>query len=120
MYEADGMAPEHARRAAADVMRRPEEALAVHARAELGVDPASWRRRRRPALSSLVCFLFGALLPVIPWLWSASGHGADGRLGRHRRRRRGRRRGVIGRLAERSIVRSIAPPGADRARRLRA
>ena len=31
---------EHAQRAAADVMREPDEALAVHARAELGVDPA--------------------------------------------------------------------------------
>ena len=122
MYEADGMAPEHARRAAADVMRRPDEALAVHARAELGVDPGepgvavAGRRRRRSS-----CFLLGALLPVVPWLWSATGHGAD--------RRRRSSIGVvaaavvgalIGRLADRSIVRSIAAPGADRARRLRA
>ena len=73
MYEADGMSPEHARRAAADVMRRPEEALAVHARAELGVDPDSLASPWRAAASSLVCFLFGALLPVLPWLWSAWG-----------------------------------------------
>lgn len=73
MYEADGMEPEHARRAAADVMRQPTEALAVHARAELGVDPANLASPAQAALSSLVCFLFGALLPVLPWLTSASG-----------------------------------------------
>jgi vacuolar iron transporter family protein len=107
MYEADGMSPEHARRAAADVMRRPDEALAVHARAELGVDPGSLASPARAAASSLVCFLFGALLPVVPWLWSASGTAptvmsvvigvvAAAAVG-----------ALIGRLADRSIIRSI-------------
>ncbi len=73
MYEADGMAPEHARRAAADVMRRPEEALAVHARAELGIDPAQLPSALRAAVSSFVAFMFGALLPVVPWIAGGSG-----------------------------------------------
>jgi VIT1/CCC1 family predicted Fe2+/Mn2+ transporter len=107
MYEADGMSPEHARRAAADVMRRPEEALAVHARAELGVDPGRLASPARAAASSLVCFLFGALLPVVPWLWSATGTAptvasivigviAAAAVG-----------ALIGRLAARSVPRSI-------------
>ncbi|MGI9053800.1 MAG: VIT1/CCC1 transporter family protein [Ilumatobacteraceae bacterium] len=73
MYEADGMEPDRARLAAADVMRRPAEALAVHARAELGVDPGKLASPMTAAVSSLVCFLFGALLPVVPWLFDVSG-----------------------------------------------
>lgn len=107
MYEADGMSPEHAQRAAADVMRRPEEALAVHARAELGVDPGSLASPTRAALSSLVCFLFGALLPVMPWLWSASGTAptvASIVIGVLAATAVG---ALIGRLADRSVARSI-------------
>ena len=107
MYEADGMTPEHARRAAADVMRRPEAALAVHTRAELGVDPGNLASPARAALSSLVCFLFGALLPVVPWLWSASGTAptvASVVIGVVAAAAVG---AVIGRLAERSVLRSI-------------
>ena len=91
MYEADGMAPEHARRAAADVMRRPEEALAVHARAELGVDPEPGlavrvRQRRRwcASCSAPCCRSCRGVVGVRD--------GADDRVRRHRRRRRGRRR----------------------------
>ena len=108
MYEADGMSPEHARRAAADVMRRPDEALAVHARAELGVDPDS-------LASPLAC---GCLVAgVLPVRRPAAGAAVAVR------RRRGRRRrspsvvigvvaaaavgALIGRLADRSIARSI-------------
>ena len=40
MYESPtAWMPEQARLAAADVMRQPDEALAVHAREELGIDP---------------------------------------------------------------------------------
>jgi VIT1/CCC1 family predicted Fe2+/Mn2+ transporter len=73
MYEADGMEPDRARHAAADVMRLPDEALAVHARAELGVDPGKLPSPLAAAATSLVCFLFGALLPVVPWLFDVSG-----------------------------------------------
>ncbi len=73
MYQADGMDADRARLAAADVMRSPAEALTVHARAELGVDPDRLPSPAVAAGSSLVCFLFGALLPVVPWLFPVSG-----------------------------------------------
>ena len=106
MYIADGMDPDHAKRAAADVMRRPDEALAVHARAELGVDPAHLASPWRAAASSLVCFLVGALLPVIPWLGEATGTApavASVLIGVVAAAIVG---ALIGRLAERSVPRT--------------
>jgi VIT1/CCC1 family predicted Fe2+/Mn2+ transporter len=73
MYEAHGMTPDQARRAASDVMRQPDEALIVHAREELGVDPEGLASPWKAAALSLVCFLVGALAPVIPWLGEATG-----------------------------------------------
>jgi len=107
MYERHGMAPEQAKAAADDVMRRPEEALSVHAREELGIDPEELASPWQAAVLSFVCFLFGALLPVIPWFLGADGTapkvvslvigaGAAAVVG-----------AVLGRLAERSIVRSV-------------
>jgi vacuolar iron transporter family protein len=107
MYEADGMEPDHARRAASDVMRRPDEALTVHARAELGVDPDQLPSPAQAALSSILAFLFGALLPVIPWLTSASGTAptiASVLIGVVTAAAVG---AIIGRMAERSVLRSI-------------
>lgn len=75
MYVADGMSREDAERAATDVMREPETALVVHARAELGVDPRKLASPVRAAISSIAAFLFGALLPVLPWLFGAEGAG---------------------------------------------
>jgi VIT1/CCC1 family predicted Fe2+/Mn2+ transporter len=72
MYEGHGMTRQIALDAAADVMRMPEAALAVHAREELGVDPDELGSPWSAAGLSLICFLVGALLPVIPWL---AGHG---------------------------------------------
>ncbi|MBI5087599.1 MAG: VIT1/CCC1 transporter family protein [Actinobacteria bacterium] len=56
-----------AARAAADVMRDERRALVVHTREELGVDPEDLPSPWRASASSLVCFIIGALLPVIPW-----------------------------------------------------
>jgi len=107
MYVADGMDPERARLAAADVMRRPDDALAVHARTELGVDPDRLASPAVAAGSSLICFLFGALLPVLPWLFDVTGMAptiasiviaviAAAAVG-----------AIIGRSAARSIARSV-------------
>src|SRR3954471_3346270 len=63
MYQADGMSPDDASRAARDVMRRPDVALAVHARAELGVDPDRLASPWRAGVFSIIAFLVGALLP---------------------------------------------------------
>jgi VIT1/CCC1 family predicted Fe2+/Mn2+ transporter len=108
MYEAHGMTPDQARRAAADVMQQPDEALMVHAREELGVDPEGLASPWKAAALSLVCFLVGALAPVIPWLGSSTGTAPTlvsiaigvvlaGVVG-----------ALIARFAERSVVRSVA------------
>lgn len=68
MYEGHGMTPETAQRAADEVMRTPEQAVEVHAREELGVDPYDLPSPLRAAAVSLACFLFGAFLPLLPWL----------------------------------------------------
>ncbi len=75
IYESHGIEPERAALAAADVMRKPDIALGVHAREELGVDPGVLPSAMGAALLSLICFLFGALSPVIPW-YIGSGDGA--------------------------------------------
>jgi VIT1/CCC1 family predicted Fe2+/Mn2+ transporter len=67
VYESHGMGSERAAAAAHEVMQQPEAALAVHAREELGIDPDSLPSPLGAAALSLVCFLFGALLPVVPW-----------------------------------------------------
>ena len=110
MYEGHGISPDTARAAAEDVMLSPEVALRVHVREEMGVDPDDLPSALGAAGISLVCFLFGALLPVIPWFTGATGFApaaisvaigvvAAGFVG-----------AAIGRFAERSIVRSIARP----------
>lgn len=73
IYESHGMAPQRAAEAAAEVMQRPDQALAVHAREELGVDPHDLPSALAAAGLSLVCFLLGALLPIIPWFVGSGG-----------------------------------------------
>lgn len=107
MYEQHGISPDTARAAAEDVMARPDVALRVHSREEMGVDPADLPSALRAAVVSFVCFSFGALLPVIPWFTGATGLApaavsvfigvvAAGIVG-----------AAIGRYAERSIVKSV-------------
>lgn len=67
IYEGHGMGSERAAAAAHEVMLQPESALIVHAREELGVHPDELPSAMWAAGISLVCFLFGALVPVIPW-----------------------------------------------------
>ena len=76
IYESHGIDPQRAADAAADVMRRPETALAVHAREELGVDPDDLPSAFWAAGLSFVCFIFGALLPLIPWYLGSGGSAA--------------------------------------------
>lgn len=73
VYEGHGMDRTHAERAAAQVMSSPDRALGVHTREELGVDPEDLASPLAAAALSFVCFAFGALLPVIPWLFAATG-----------------------------------------------
>ena len=68
MYRSHGMSSKQAEAAAAEVMKDPERAVMVHAREEFGLDPAQLPNPLRVAAVSIVTFLVGALLPVIPWL----------------------------------------------------
>lgn len=106
IYESHGMGRDRAAAAAAEVMQQPETALAVHAREELGVDPDDLPSALGAAGLSLVCFLFGALLPLVPWYvadgtgaaWASLliGVAAAGVVG-----------GVVARFAERSLVSGV-------------
>ncbi len=106
MYEQHGMGPERARSAAAEVMQQPDVALVVHAREEFGIDPDELPSAVGAAGVSLVCFLIGAFLPLIPWFigggaaaaWASLGIGlvAAAVVG-----------GLVGKFAERSIPASI-------------
>ncbi|MER7165718.1 VIT1/CCC1 transporter family protein [Micromonospora sp. NPDC000207] len=48
--------------------RRPEEALRVHVREELGVDPDDQPSPWTAAISSFLFFSVGALMPLLPYL----------------------------------------------------
>lgn len=69
IYESHGMSRTQAVAGAADVMRNPENAVFVHAREEFGLDPSKLPKPLFIGLLSLVSFLAGALLPVIPWFF---------------------------------------------------
>jgi VIT1/CCC1 family predicted Fe2+/Mn2+ transporter len=73
MYESHGISPDTARAAAEDVMTSPETALRVHTREEMGIDLHDLPSAFQAAAISFVCFMFGALLPVIPWFTGANG-----------------------------------------------
>jgi vacuolar iron transporter family protein len=75
LYESFGMSQDHAEEAAAAVMKEPDTALVVHARHELGIDPTDMPSPWWAGGLSLVCFLFGALMPIVPW-FVGSGTGA--------------------------------------------
>lgn len=107
IYEAHGMGRERAAAAAEEVMREPDTALAVHAREELGVDPDSLPSAVWAAGLSLVCFLFGAMLPVIPWFVDGGDSAALASLviGVIAAAFVG---GLVARFAERSLIAGIA------------
>ncbi|MFJ3493957.1 VIT1/CCC1 transporter family protein [Streptomyces sp. NPDC086091] len=68
LYEGRGVDPDLARRVARQLSRDPEQALEIHAREELGVDPADLPSPAVAAVSSFGSFALGALLPVAPYL----------------------------------------------------
>lgn len=69
-----GIQPELAERLAADLMHDPELALRTHAREELGVDPSAIGSPWTAAISSLIAFALGAMVPLLPWLFTSSGN----------------------------------------------
>ncbi|GAA1413521.1 VIT1/CCC1 transporter family protein [Catellatospora coxensis] len=79
-----GISPELARQLAEDLRAQPDEALRMHVREELGIDPDSKPSPWTAAISSFVCFSVGALIPLISYLfgseslWLALGIGGLG------------------------------------------
>lgn len=63
IYEARGLTPELARQVADQLMNR--DALAAHARDELGLSEATAARPLQAALASALAFAVGAALPVV-------------------------------------------------------
>lgn len=70
IYQAKGMAPEAAAKAARDVMGDPEAFLDTKVREELGIDPeelggSAWEA----AIASFFLFAMGAVIPVVPFFF---------------------------------------------------
>ena len=75
MYRQHGMSREQAAASAREVMRDPERAVIVHAREEFGLDAGNLPNPLQIGVISLITFLGGAMLPVLPWIF-ASGSAA--------------------------------------------
>lgn len=74
IFLGQGIEAEMAGRLAADLMHDPELALRTHAREELGVDPSATGSPWTAAISSLIAFSLGAMVPLLPWLLTSSGN----------------------------------------------
>lgn len=72
LYESRGVEPGLAREVARQLSKDPEQALEIHAREELGIDPGELPSPGVAAVSSFGAFAVGALLPVLPYLFGAS------------------------------------------------
>jgi len=68
MYVEKGVDPAVAREMAQQVHRDLDNAVSVHAREELGVDPDDLASPTLAAVSSFLSFAVGALVPVLPYL----------------------------------------------------
>ncbi|MEX2973377.1 VIT1/CCC1 transporter family protein [Streptomyces sp. C184] len=72
LYVSRGVEPALARQVAEQLSSDPEQALEIHAREELGIDPSDLPSPAVAAISSFGSFALGALLPVLPYLLGAS------------------------------------------------
>jgi VIT1/CCC1 family predicted Fe2+/Mn2+ transporter len=68
MYKARGVDADLAEKIAVQLSKRPDSALQVHVREELGVDPHELPSPVTAAGASLVTFAVGALVPLLPYL----------------------------------------------------
>lgn len=71
MYIARGVDPDTAAKVSEQLSRDPDQALLIHAQEELGVDPTQLPSPWTAAVSSLLSFSVGALLPLLPYLFGA-------------------------------------------------
>ncbi|MBC9724611.1 VIT1/CCC1 transporter family protein [Streptomyces sp. TRM68367] len=72
LYQARGVEPKLAREVARQLSEDPEQALEIHAREELGIDPGDLPSPLVAAVSSFGSFALGALVPVLPYLLGAN------------------------------------------------
>ena len=68
IYEARGVNIDQAREVSRSLLARPEQALDVLAREELGLNPDDLGSPWQAAISSFLAFGFGALVPLVPFL----------------------------------------------------
>ncbi|MGI8776329.1 MAG: VIT1/CCC1 transporter family protein [Acidimicrobiales bacterium] len=71
LYRSRGIESAVAEDLAEALMRDPKVALETHAREELGIHPESLGAPVAAAVSSLVAFSAGALIPLLPWFFGA-------------------------------------------------
>jgi VIT1/CCC1 family predicted Fe2+/Mn2+ transporter len=71
-YERRGLGPELAAQVAREISRDPQNALEVHVREELGVDPSDLPSPVTAAVSSFLAFAVGAVIPLVPYLLGAT------------------------------------------------
>ena len=71
MYVEKGIDQELAHEVARQIHQDVDNAVAVHAREELGVDPEDLASPMLAAVSSFVAFALGAMVPVLPYLFGA-------------------------------------------------
>jgi len=76
IYQARGVELAQARAVSRALLSRPEQALDVLAREELGINPADLGSPWRAASASFVTFAVGALVPLVPFLARLSGSAA--------------------------------------------
>ncbi|HHH35721.1 MAG TPA: hypothetical protein ENK48_02700 [Gammaproteobacteria bacterium] len=74
IYNARGVDMAQAREIATDLLKDPEHALNTLAREELGLNPDDLGSPLGAAAASFVSFAFGALLPLLPFLYGGSTH----------------------------------------------
>ncbi|MEC4020267.1 VIT1/CCC1 transporter family protein [Streptomyces sp. H27-D2] len=72
LYESRGVEAGLAREVAGQLSKDPEQALEIHAREELGIDPSDLPSPLVAAVSSFGSFALGALLPLLPYLLGAT------------------------------------------------
>ncbi len=72
MYEAKGIDADLALEVSRQIHRDVDNAVRVHAREELGVDPDELPSPRLAAASSFTAFAVGAFLPLLPYLLGAN------------------------------------------------
>jgi VIT1/CCC1 family predicted Fe2+/Mn2+ transporter len=72
MYVAKGLTPELAAQVAEQIHEDPEQAVAVHAREEFGIDPDDLTSPMLAAVSSFLAFTVGALVPLLPYFLGAT------------------------------------------------